>query len=238
MAVDFIGDGLALRSKGDIVSNDGTSDLALTVGANGQILSAQSSATSGLVWIDPTTQPTLQVEAIASSVATANVASITFSSIPSGYRDLRLIMTPKGTTTAQTTTPTNYTIKVNSSTANIYSEARYGVISSGTTIDINVAATSASYTAQMNLPTGVMPNNNGNVPYATGIAWFDFQDYSNTALFKTVTHMTCGITQDAAASGGSLEFGGWQILTTSAITSIVISGNFKVNTAAHLWGIK
>ncbi|UOE99791.1 tail fiber domain-containing protein [Bdellovibrio reynosensis] len=48
-------DGLSpLTTKGDIVVNDGTNDIRLAVGTNGQVLSANSAQASGLQWVTPT----------------------------------------------------------------------------------------------------------------------------------------------------------------------------------------
>nr|WP_295899213.1 tail fiber domain-containing protein [uncultured Bdellovibrio sp.] len=44
-----------ISTKGALISNDGTNDVSLTVGTNGQVLSADSTQTSGLKWITPTT---------------------------------------------------------------------------------------------------------------------------------------------------------------------------------------
>ncbi|WP_373998202.1 tail fiber domain-containing protein [Bdellovibrio bacteriovorus] len=43
-----------LTTKGDIVVNDGTNDIRLPVGTNGQVLSANSAQASGLQWVTPT----------------------------------------------------------------------------------------------------------------------------------------------------------------------------------------
>ncbi|KYG63400.1 hypothetical protein AZI85_05045 [Bdellovibrio bacteriovorus] len=43
-----------LAAKGDVVVNDGTNDIRLAVGTNGQVLSANSAQPSGLQWVTPT----------------------------------------------------------------------------------------------------------------------------------------------------------------------------------------
>ncbi|XGC79971.1 tail fiber domain-containing protein [Bdellovibrio bacteriovorus] len=43
-----------LTTKGDIIVNDGTNDIRLAVGTNGQVLSANSAQASGLQWVTPT----------------------------------------------------------------------------------------------------------------------------------------------------------------------------------------
>lgn len=98
MALDRIGDGFALRSKGDIVSHDGTNPIVLNVGTTGQILYAQSSATAGVQWQTAPTSETQYMEIIASNYVTANVAEVSFSSIPSTYKDLYARWASKSTT--------------------------------------------------------------------------------------------------------------------------------------------
>ena len=46
-----------LTTKGDVLTNDGTNDIRLPVGSNGQVLSANSAQTSGLEWISTFTNP-------------------------------------------------------------------------------------------------------------------------------------------------------------------------------------
>ena len=95
MAVDRIGDGLALRSKGDIVSHDGTSIISISPGTDGQILTAQSSTTSGIVWASVSTGDAQYYSLIASTYLTANAQNITFSNIPATYDELVLIFRQK-----------------------------------------------------------------------------------------------------------------------------------------------
>ncbi|WII72955.1 tail fiber domain-containing protein [Bdellovibrio sp. 22V] len=60
-----------LTTKGDIVVNDGTNDIRLGVGTNGQVLSANSAQPSGLQWITPTNGTVTSVSGTAPiSVAT------------------------------------------------------------------------------------------------------------------------------------------------------------------------
>jgi len=46
-----------LTTKGDLVSNDGTNDVRVAVGANGTVLTADSAQTSGLSWTAPLANP-------------------------------------------------------------------------------------------------------------------------------------------------------------------------------------
>lgn len=87
-------------TKGAILTSDGSSRLSLTAGTNGQILSAESSATSGLEYKTFSTSGS-SFELIASSVTTAGAASVIFSNIDTAvaYTSFRLIMTARTTAT-------------------------------------------------------------------------------------------------------------------------------------------
>lgn len=60
-----------LTTKGDLISRDGTNNIRLSVGADGQVLTADSAQSSGLKWATPTTGTVTSVSATAPlSVAT------------------------------------------------------------------------------------------------------------------------------------------------------------------------
>ncbi len=68
----------SLTTKGDILTHDGTSLSRLAVGANGAVLSAQSTATVGLSWRTTALAATGVYTYIGSSVITANTATVSF----------------------------------------------------------------------------------------------------------------------------------------------------------------
>jgi hypothetical protein len=85
-------------AKGDILSSDGSSRSRVPVGTNGQVLTAQSTATSGMQFESPSfASPAYEL--IASSLLTANAATVTFSSIPTTYKWLKVIGQARGSTT-------------------------------------------------------------------------------------------------------------------------------------------
>jgi hypothetical protein len=91
MSISVVGDGLLLSSKGDLVVADGTAEGRLAVGTDGQILTASSTDSLGVKWIN---QPSLTygLFPIAYANLTATSATgITFSNIPQTYDDLRII---------------------------------------------------------------------------------------------------------------------------------------------------
>jgi hypothetical protein len=78
-------------TKGSILTSNGSSRSSLVAGSNGQILSAQSSAASGLEYKTISTAGAA-FELIASSNITANTASAIFSSVDTTYTSYRLIV--------------------------------------------------------------------------------------------------------------------------------------------------
>jgi hypothetical protein len=236
MAFEIIGDGLALRSKGDLISNDGAFESSIIVGTNSQILTARSSATTGLAWENPPAVLTTYVEHISSSVLTTSAGTITFTSIPSGYRDLRLFAIIKRTATTSGNTG-QITWKINNSTGALYSEARY--CDQNGSLTVNQATTSVSYATQGSSQSDGGPNSHSSIPYSAGIMWFDFFNYADTTVFKNVSFMKGSMNGATTASPYAVEFGSYQFLDTAAITRLDFSvSSWAAPTAFHLWGIK
>lgn len=77
-------------AKGDILSFDGSSRSRVAVGTNGQILTARSSAASGIQYETPPTAVPV-FELISTTTLTANAATVTFSSIPNTYKWLKIV---------------------------------------------------------------------------------------------------------------------------------------------------
>jgi hypothetical protein len=101
MSINFVGDGIAVRDKGDIISHDGSVGMIkVPVGTSGQILTAQSSATSGLQWATVSVPPSPFDTIIATTTISSGVLTATISSIPTTYRVLEFRIFPNsGTTT-------------------------------------------------------------------------------------------------------------------------------------------
>lgn len=85
-------------AKGDILSSNGSSRSRVPVGTNGQVLTARSTATSGIQF-ETTSTASPVYELIASNLLTANTATVTFSSIPTTYKWLKVIGQARGSTT-------------------------------------------------------------------------------------------------------------------------------------------
>ncbi len=92
MSISRVGDGVPLNTKGQILTHTGTSLATLAVGTDGQILTSQSSTSSGLAWANINSGDTQYIELISAATLTAGAQSITFSNIPNTYDDLLLIL--------------------------------------------------------------------------------------------------------------------------------------------------
>lgn len=122
-------------AKGDILSSNGSSRSRVPVGTNGQILTARSTATSGMQF-ETASVVSPVYELISSSLLTANSSTVTFSSIPTTYKWLKVIGQARGSTTngAQTV------IVLNSDTTKSYTYAN--LYRSGATVTTEMASRS------------------------------------------------------------------------------------------------
>lgn len=156
---------------------------------------------------------------IATTTLTSDSSTITFSSIPSTYTDLRLVMS------GLSSTANNQGIRFNSDTATNYSSTvLYG---NGT------SATSAKYTSTsyLHIASDIVV---GPTAYPVSVL-IDISSYSGA------TNKPCLINTalDISGSGEVVSrVGLWR--STSAITSITFmrtAGNFSTGTTATLYGI-
>ena len=157
---------------------------------------------------------------LATTTVSGSPTSITFSSIPSGYTDLRLVFTgiANGTPRVQLNgdTGSNY------STTNLYGDGANPYSSSG-------VGTSATY---------MYLNHNFGAPGTTYPQMFtlDLFSYTNTSIYKTTLSSGADDRNGSGGSGGIV--GLWR--STAAITSMYIYfGGITIGTGATatLWGI-
>jgi len=146
-------------------------------------------------------------------------SSITFSSIPSGYKDLRLVLTCK-----QSSGTVPY-LQFNGDTGSNYSST-YLSDNGSSPASSNITSYSSILLSQnVTITSSTIPTS----------FFVDLMSYSGSTN-KTVLGSTAG---DLNGSGYIISLVGlWQ--STSAITSIFIGGNgsnFSVGTTATLWGI-
>jgi hypothetical protein len=116
-------------SKGDIFTSDGSSRARLSVGTNGQILTARSTATNGIQWETPPANEST-FELISTTSITSDVTSVTFSSIANSYDELHVYGFIKSSSA-----DTTLAIRINSNTTLNYQWIRMGI--NDTTVNNN-----------------------------------------------------------------------------------------------------
>lgn len=152
---------------------------------------------------------------IATNTLTANAATVTFSSIPSTYTDLMMVVN-----TITSTASEYMSINLNSDTGSNYSRTRL----SGT-------GTSASSGRNTNETVGYI----GAETYGTNALKFNtvvhFMNYANTTTYKTFLSRANHIDLASEAIVGL-----WR--NTSAINTIKVNSNFAAGSTFTLYGIK
>jgi hypothetical protein len=162
-------------------------------------------------------------EPIATTTLGALATTITFSSIPATYTDLRVVWIGK----SETGTP-DLRIRYNNDTASNYSNT--GVWGDGS------AAYSFRQTSQTSfiLEFGSTTVTNATVPTLREI---DVFNYTSTSVFKTALAKTSGDLNGSGGAGGAV--GLWR--NTAAINRIDLNTgttNMAIGTIATLYGIK
>ncbi len=154
-------------------------------------------------------------EPIASTTLGSAASSITLSSIPATFTDLRLVVVASASVSGS-----NVNLRVNGDTATNYSATQLeGSFATGSTRQSNFAQINGYW--QVGTDANV----------STYIA--DFMSYANTNVNKTVLY--------SGGNGGEVfrVVGLWR--STSAINSVTIlisGGNFNSGATASLYGIK
>ena len=246
MAVDRIGDGFALRSKGDIVSHDGSYPVIVPVGSEGKILTAQSSTTSGLLW------DTNAAEGAGSDVwapigfATntssdlAGVSSISITGIPSSYTDLMVYVVASGNSA---TSGGSLKIRFNGATSD--ANHAYGnriaqyTDNAGSTKTLSSESGDGCFLGTITSYYGQAVSRN-----LQSFAQLYIPEYSSTS-YKKVIRGTYGNARDLnndglGHSGRRVEFSGLY-MSTSAINEIKIfrsADNLDYLSSIHVYGIK
>lgn len=117
MSISRVGDGVPLNTKGQILTHTGTSLATLAVGTDGQILTSQSSTSSGLAWANVDSGDTQYIELISSATLTNGAQSFTFSNIPNTYDDLLLILSAER---YDSTAISDASLRINSNSSTVY----------------------------------------------------------------------------------------------------------------------
>ncbi len=244
MAVDRIGDGIPLRSKGEILSHDGTSLIVQSVGTNGQILVAQSSATNGMIWTTPDTSASGGETPIAYTAVTTSTSSVVFSGIPGTYTSLRLVCLAK--TDRASNTPDNIVIQFNSATTSDYT---YHFLLGRLDGNVQYIVTRQSGTGAFGSKNGAVIPRSCATDNATNSKYFGVSVVYISQYADSSTHTwsqfhsgtihrngsTAGTNEAAVAIGTTLY------TVASAVTSIVLrpdhGTNFASGTKFSLYGV-
>lgn len=202
----------AIDAKGDLIGGTGADTFArLAVGTNGQLLTADSTASTGLAW---TTVSGGGWTSIASGSLSGSELSLT--SISGSYKNLMLVIRNAGFSNS-----TEPGIRVNNDSANNYS--RVCMIQNNTTGLVTAqAATNQVYTTY-NTPK-----------LSTSGTWiFEFPDYANTTSYKIIN---CNALYVSGDTGNAMENvqtqGGWK--STNAISRIDFRHTVTFNAGTYI----
>lgn len=192
-AIDPVSD--LVTTKGDLVAATGADTLArVGVGTNGQVLSANSSATAGVEWVTPASGG---MTTLASGNFPTNSGTLTISSISASYKHLILVMQDHYISGNQN----DWYLRFNGDTGNNYRQ-------------------STTYTTGLSINDSVISLGQlGNVAANNNICVVDIPQYANTISMKI-----CGVRQvqyDTASTYAlGQRTGVWN--STSAIDSISV----------------
>jgi hypothetical protein len=211
-----------VTTAGDIIYRNATVPVRLGIGTAGQVLKVNSGATApewGAASAGAVTQ-------ITDTTLSSAAADITFSSIPSTYNHLMIIIS--GRCSSASVNGTDLLVQLNSDTATNYRHARntkYGTAGATVTIEGGSNFTSMSLG---NLWGGTASSN------TISGAQMIFPNYKGTTLTKSMI-FNGGCMTDAPGAGSGYA----QWINFSAVTTIKIfssGGNLDTGTRATLYG--
>jgi hypothetical protein len=203
-------------AKGDIIAATAADTVSrLAVGANDTVLTADSTAATGLKWASANAGGMTLI-----STTTLTGASVTLSSIPSTYKNLQLIV--------RNYLPVNDGNFIQFRFNADATASRHAALSAISGIASAFGATAAKATAAQDNAT------------ATGLVCIDVFDYTNTSTWKFFR--TTGISNDdttaTSVSYISSALGAYnQITAISSIELFASSSNFTSGTVL-LYGVK
>jgi hypothetical protein len=203
-----------LTTKGDIYAATAASTPdRLAVGANDTVLTADSTAATGLKWATPSAGGMTLI-----STTTLSGSSVTLSSIPATYKDLRLVIR-------------DYL----PSTDGQFMDMRWNA-DTGTRYNLQDYISFANVTQGFGLNRLNVCSQNDNA-VAEGLSITTIYDYANTVTWKMAQNYAVGVNSTTTTSGqyngGILTYN--QTAAISSITLLVTAGTF--GGTALLYGV-
>jgi hypothetical protein len=191
-------------AKGDLIAASAADTPArLAVGTNGQVLNADSTASTGLAWAAPAGYTLI-------SSTTLSGASVNLSSIPQTYRFLKLVVVGMTNATANGA----FSLKHNG-----FSDSGYVTFNQNSTFTVRTN-TFFQTTASI-LRTD-----------ASNVFTFDFNNYSQVTNFHSITGALCFVDAGGSVISGSIGgglFAGSSTIQSLQLANA--GGNFSTGTA-------
>ena len=211
-------------AKGDLIAATAADTPArLAVGTNGQILTADSTAATGLAWAAPASSGGMT---LLSTTTLSGATTITVSSISQDYTNLLVVMNG-----FYATSNSNFFVKFNNVNLTTWTGNRNV---DGTSANFNSGTSVNSIDNGWSIYNGTAGSGDGNV--ATSYA-LEIPNYSDTSGQKNFTMYGGGVTAGSTNYSSSIMSGRYAGNTGINRLDFTMSSNFATGTV-KIWGIK